>query len=313
MKALVTGAAGFVGSHLSERLLQDGFEVIGVDCFTSFYDEAAKRSNLAGIDHPRFTLREIDLTTDDLEPFIADADLIFHQAGQPGVRDSWDQFEGYQHHNVIGTNRLLDATRGSGVKRLVYASSSSVYGNAERHPTTEADLPQPVSPYGVTKLAAEHLCRVYATNFGVPTVSLRYFTVFGPRQRPDMAFHRLIEAALDGSAFPLFGDGSQIRDFTYVDDVVEANIRAAIEPGIDPGLVVNVAGGGASTIAEVIAQVEHLTGQPIELDRLPVPPGDVRQTSGSIDLAKLALGWEPTVDVATGLERQVQWHLARRA
>jgi len=311
MRALVTGVAGFVGSHLAERLLREGIDVVGIDCFTPYYDESYKRHNLGQIDGSDFSFVEMDLTTADLSPALEGIDLVFHQAGQPGVRDSWDQFDDYQHHNVIGTNRLLEAARDNPVGRFVYASSSSVYGNAARHPTTESDLPQPVSPYGVTKLAAEHLCRVYAANFGVPTVSLRYFTVFGPRQRPDMAFHRLIEAAVTGSTFPMFGDGSQIRDFTYIDDVVAANLKAGLEPDVDPGLVVNIAGGGAWTLAEVIAEVERLTERTIRLDRSPVPPGDVKRTSGSIELARSALGWEPVVDVSTGLSRQVQWHLDR--
>jgi nucleoside-diphosphate-sugar epimerase len=237
---------------------------------------------------------------------------VFHQAGQPGVRASWsDGFDSYLRQNVLVTQRLLEAASEADLQRLVYASSSSVYGNAPAYPTTEDDLPRPQSPYGVTKLAAEHLCGVYARTRGLPVVSLRYFTVYGPRQRPDMAMHRLIEAALSGEEFPLFGDGHQIRDFTFVGDIVEANVAAA---GADlaPGTVLNVAGGTATTVLEIIEIVEELTGSPIALDRRPQAAGDVMRTGGSADRAASLLGWEPAVGLRHGLERQVSWHLERR-
>ena len=314
MRALVTGSAGFIGSHLAERLVALGWEVVGVDDFTSYYDQEQKRHNLDGlVDSPAFRLVEADLSdpATDLDGLIGAADVVFHQAGQPGVRASWDQFDSYVRHNIEVTNRMLLAARDHGVDRFVYASSSSIYGDADQYPTSEDVRPQPVSPYGVTKLAGEHLCGVFARNYGVPTVALRYFTVYGPRQRPDMGMHRLIEVALGSGSFPLFGDGTQVRDFTYVDDVVEANLRAATEP-ITPGLVVNVAGGGAATLLDVIAIIEGLTGQPVVLDPQGEQPGDVVRTGGDTRRAAEALGWKPMVSLEEGLARQVEWHRSRR-
>src|SRR3954447_5448772 len=219
MRALVTGAAGFIGSSLVDALLVRGDSVRGIDCFTPYYGRADKEANLAGaLQHHEFELVEADLRTCAIEPLLEGVDVVFHQAAQAGVRLSWaDGFADYDGHNILATQRLLEAVKAAGVQRLVYASSSSVYGNAPAYPTNEDDLPRPHSPYGVTKLAAEHLCNLYAANWGVPTVSLRYFTVYGPRQRPDMAMHRLVESALNHTPFPLYGDGSQVRDFTFVE------------------------------------------------------------------------------------------------
>jgi nucleoside-diphosphate-sugar epimerase len=313
MRALVTGAAGFVGSNLVERLVTDGHDVVAIDVFSSYYDVEQKRSNWQALGRSgSCRLIEADLTTLDLVGLLGQVDTVFHQAGQPGVRASWsDGFDSYLRQNVLVTQRLLEAASEADLQRLVYASSSSVYGNAPAYPTTEDDLPRPQSPYGVTKLAAEHLCGVYARTRGLPVVSLRYFTVYGPRQRPDMAMHRLIEAALSGEEFPLFGDGHQIRDFTFVGDIVEANVAAA---GADlaPGTVLNVAGGTATTVLEIIEIVEELTGSPIALDRRPQAAGDVMRTGGSADRAASLLGWEPAVGLRHGLDRQVSWHLERR-
>src|SRR5262245_64919423 len=222
--ALVTGVAGFIGSHLAERLLRDGVRVTGVDCFTDYYDPAIKRRNLERArSHPEFALVELDLGEADLAA-LPDVQVVYHQAAQPGVRASWGaDFAIYTHHNVLATQRLLERYRGSSLERFVYASSSSVYGDAERYPTDEGLLPRPLSPYGVTKLAGEHLALLYARNFGMPVVALRYFTVYGPRQRPDMAFHRFCRALLTGQAITVYGDGRQSRDFTFVADAVEAN------------------------------------------------------------------------------------------
>jgi UDP-glucuronate 4-epimerase len=309
MKAIVTGVAGFIGSHLAERLVSEGWDVIGVDCLTPYYEREQKASNLAAVQESTggIDLRTVDLRADDLDDLVHGADAIFHQAGQPGVRASWDDFDDYVSHNVIATKRLLEAARNGSVGRFVYASSSSVYGDAESYPTYESTLPAPKSPYGVTKLAAEHLVGLYARNWGLPTVSLRYFTVFGPRQRPDMAMHRLIRAALEGSAFPLYGTGTQIRDFTYVGDVVAANLLAAVGP-VEPGSVFNIAGGGSISLAEVIDIVERLTGRSIALDRLPPAAGDVERTGGSTEKAARVLSWMPEVSVEAGLARQVEWH-----
>jgi nucleoside-diphosphate-sugar epimerase len=314
VRALVTGAAGFIGSHLAQRLVDEGHTVRGVDCFTPYYPESDKRANLERLQSsPGFTLEEADLRTADLGPLLEGVDAVFHQSAQPGVRLSWSEgFALYVEHNVLATQRLLEAVRDHSVSRLVFASSSSVYGNAPTYPTSESDLPRPYSPYGVTKLAAEHLCLLYAGNWGIPAVCLRYFTVYGPRQRPDMATHRLIEACLGGAPFPLFGDGSQIRDFTYVEDVVSANVAAATAD-VAPGTVVNVAGGSSCTLAHLVALVGELAGREVPLDRRPGQAGDVERTGGSIEQARRALGWEPRVDLRTGVGRQLEWHRRRRA
>jgi UDP-glucuronate 4-epimerase len=310
-RALVTGAAGFVGSHLVEHLIGAGWEVVGVDCVTPYYDVGQKRDNLAALSTlPGYRHLEVDLRSASLGPLLEGVDVVFHQAGQPGVRASWDDFTSYVTHNVLVTQRLLEAARGGRLSRFVYASSSSVYGDQPDPLTTEDLLPRPQSPYGVTKLAAEHLCGVYARNFGVPTVSLRYFTVYGPRQRPDMAMHRLIAAALSGSEFPLYGSGAQVRDFTYVEDVVAANIRAA-SATVPPGAVLNVAGGGAVSLADVIQLVELLTGNRVQLRRQPSQRGDVGRTGGNTDAARDLLDWSPQVALHVGLREQVRWHASR--
>jgi nucleoside-diphosphate-sugar epimerase len=308
----VTGAAGFVGSHIVDRLVTDGWSVVAADSITPYYSVEQKESNLAAIASAAVDVVDLDLAVDDLSELVADVDVVFHQAGQPGVRDSWDHFASYVEHNVIATERLLRAVRQAGCRRLVYASSSSVYGDALSYPTEETTLPRPKSPYGVTKLSAEHLCGVYARNFGLSTVSLRYFTVFGPRQRPDMAMHRLFEAALGGAPFPKFGSGEQVRDFTYVGDVVEANIRAALAD-VPAGAVVNVAGGGSVTLNDVIGIVERLCGSDVPVAQEGDQAGDVERTGGSIELAHRLLDWEPAVDVEEGLARQYRWHVDRRS
>ena len=247
MAVLVTGAAGFVGSHLCEGLLTDGDEVIGVDAFTDYYPRARKERNLAPLlTSPGFSFLEMDLTYASLDPLLEGVDVVYHLAGQPGVRPSWGRdFEIYVRQNIQASQRLLEAARTSSIRKLIYASSSSVYGDAEAYPTSEHVRPQPISPYGVTKLAAEHLCELYRTNFGIPTVSLRLFTVYGPRQRPDMAFSRLVQAAVRGEEFVLFGDGEQTRDFTYVRDVVGAMRDAAASDWCG---VANIGGGVALTV-----------------------------------------------------------------
>jgi UDP-glucuronate 4-epimerase len=313
VNALVTGAAGFVGSHLAEALLARGDTVIGVDCFTPYYERIDKERNLAhAFAHDDFELVEADLRTADLDVLLSGVDTVFHQAAQAGVRLSWSGgFSDYVGHNVLATQRLLEAVQRArpGI-RVVYASSSSVYGNQVRYPTVETDLPQPFSPYGVTKLAAEHLCSLYAENWGVHTVSLRYFTVFGPRQRPDMSIHRLCQAAVDGSAFPLYGDGTQIREFTYVADIVAANIAAA-DRDVAPGTYLNVAGGAEITINELIALVGELAGSPVAVDPEPRKPGDSFHNGGATDRARELLGWQPEVSLREGLTRQIAWHRER--
>lgn len=311
MKALVTGAAGFIGSHLSERLVADGHEVTGLDCFTSSYDVATKVANLTGLRaSPAFAFVQADLRNEPLETLLEGVDVVFHQAALAGVRASWDsRFGEYATHNVLATQRLLEAARIAGVGRFVYASSSSIYGNALSYPTFEEDVPAPFSPYGVTKLAGEHLVLAYAHNFALPTVALRYFTVFGPRQRPDMGIHRLIRSALTGEPFHLFGDGTQRREFTYVDDIVEANVLAAAAP-VEPGFVCNVAGGGDIELTDLIDLVGEVAGAPVTVIRDAAVPGDVLRNRGATDRARVALDWKPGTELRDGIERQVAWHRA---
>ncbi|GIG28920.1 NAD-dependent epimerase/dehydratase family protein [Cellulomonas marina] len=313
MKALVTGAAGFVGSTLSGRLLADGWSVVGVDALTPYYDPALKLENLDGLTGD-FTLHKARLQDLDLEELLADVDVVFHQAGQPGVRASWGQeFSVYTEHNIEATQQLLEAARSAPrLRRLVYASSSSVYGDAQRYPTVETDRPAPVSPYGVTKLAGEHLCSLYAVNFGVPTVSLRYFTVYGPRQRPDMAFTRFLTAARTGGSLRLYGTGEQIRDFTFVEDVVSANVLAATQD-VPAGTVLNIAGGTNVSVLAVFDIIREVSGRPLAIDRFPKSDGDVFRTGGDATRARELLGWVPQVGIEEGLRRQWEWVEARRA
>lgn len=306
MRALVTGAAGFIGSNLTDRLLRDGHEVVGLDCFTEHYDAIIKAANIStAADFESFTLVRDDLLTCDLDRLLRDVDVVFHQAGQPGVRLSWaDGFNTYERLNICATQRLLEAVTRHPIKRLVFASSSSVYGAAETYPTRESDLPAPMSPYGVTKLAAEHLCSLYHRNHGVPTVSLRYFTVYGPRQRPDMATHRLIDSALNNTEFVMFGDGSQVRDFTYVDDVVAANVAAAQAPAA-VGAVINIGGGDAASMHDVVAAVTVAAGAPPNIRFGTTALGDVHRTGADITLALEILGWAPQVGIRDGITEQV--------
>jgi nucleoside-diphosphate-sugar epimerase len=310
-KALVTGAAGFIGSHVCERLLADGWQVTGVDCFTDYYARPTKEQNLASCrQHPRFALMEADLVTAKLAPLVSGAEVVFHQAGQAGVRASWGaNFQVYIQNNVLATQRLLEAVKCLPLHRFVFASSSSIYGDATALPVTEDTLPQPISPYGVTKLAAEHLCHLYQVNFRVPTVSLRYFTVYGPRQRPDMAFHKLIRAMLRDEPFPLYDDGEQTRDFTFISDVVEANLLAADAP---PGSVFNVGGGSRVTINQAIATVEKLVGRSARIDHQVQQAGDVRHTWADTSAAREVLGFVPLVKLSDGLAAQVAWLRERR-
>ena len=310
-RALVTGAAGFIGSHLCEHLLSQGDEVVGVDALTDFYDPRRKRSHIQRLlEWNRFSFRELELTAAPLEEVFGKADVVYHLAGQPGVRPSWgSEFDVYLARNVAATQRVLEALRVVPVWKLVYASSSSVYGDAETYPTSETLRPQPVSPYGVTKLAGEHLCELYRREFGVPAVSLRLFTVYGPRQRPDMAFSRLVSAALQGTSFLLYGDGEQTRDFTYVADVVAAMRMAALSTWSG---VANVGGGARTSMIAAVHTVEELS-QPVDLVRLPVQHGDVRHTGADIALARQAFGYDPQVTLREGLGRMVAHELALAA
>lgn len=308
-RALVTGVAGFIGSHLAERLLDDGMVVRGVDCLTDYYDTAIKQANLAALQaRDNFEFRSLDLATDPLESLTRDVEVVFHQAATPGVRASWsDGFIASVTNNVTATQRLLEAVRHAEIERFVYASSSSVYGQASEIPMREDGPLRPYSPYGVTKLSAEQLCTVYAENFGVPTVSLRYFTVYGPRQRPDMATHRMIQSALTDRPFPLFGAAGHVRDFTYVDDVVAANV-AALRADVAPGTICNIAGGSIVTIHALMEAVEEATGRPLPVDDQGAKAGDVTHTEADLAHTRAVLGWSSRVSLADGLAAQADWH-----
>lgn len=310
MFCLVTGAAGFVGSSICDRLLADGHTVRGIDCFVDYYPREVKERNIEGAKKSsKFSFIEENLLRADMNALLDGVELVFHQAAQAGVRASWGSyFSSYCDNNILATQRLLEAAKSkSHIKKIVYASSSSIYGNAETFPTSESVAPQPVSPYGVTKLAGEHLMSLYATEFSVPTVSLRYFTVYGPRQRPDMAFHRFISAALKGAELTLFGDGEQSRDFTFISDIVEANILAA-QKG-QPGRVFNIGGGTQATVNNVLDIIRSKTGDlRIRKDERQV--GDARHTSADTSRARSELGYRPQVSLEQGIARHIDF-LAR--
>ncbi len=306
-KCLVTGVAGFIGSHMAESLLAQGYEVVGLDCFTDFYPRARKQHNLRQLrSSPGFRFLEADLCSAGLQPFLANVDCVLHLAAQPGVRSSWGRnFSSYTENNILATQRLLEAAKDTGLGRFVYASSSSVYGDTPDLPTREDSLLRPVSPYGVTKLAGEHLCRMYHLSFGLPTVVVRYFTVYGPRQRPDMAIYRFIKAIQDGRAIPVYGDGEQTRDFTYVGDAVEGTLRAMESNAI--ATVFNIGGGSRVTINETVRLLEQVIGRDALLDYQGAQPGDVRHTLSDTSRARQLLGFVPQVDLERGLEAQAAW------
>lgn len=307
MKCLVTGCAGFIGSHLCDRLTAEGRAVVGIDAFTDYYAPSLKEANLAAFrSRPGFRLVRANLLDLDLGLLLDDVDVVFHLAAQAGVRPSWGRaFEVYTNWNVLATQRLLEAARGRPLGRFVYASSSAVYGRSEL-PMREESPTRPLSPYGVSKLAAEHLCGLYAAAHGVPTIALRYFTVFGPRQRPDMAFHRFIRALRAGRPIPVFGDGRQTRDFTFVADIVDATCRAADAP-VAPGEVVNVAGGSRIGLREAIRELERLTGRTAIPETAPGAAGEMPHTYGDITRAADLLGWTPKTPLADGLREEIAW------
>jgi nucleoside-diphosphate-sugar epimerase len=307
VKTIVTGAAGFIGSHLTESLLASGHEVVGVDAFVDYYPRAVKERNLtAARAHAGFRFVEGRLQDLSLEPLLEGAGQVYHLAAQAGVRASWGkEFSGYTDHNVLATQRLLEAAVAVGTPRVVYASSSSVYGDCRTLPLLEDAPCRPVSPYGVTKLAAEHLAHLYERNHGLPVVSLRYFTAYGPRQRPDMAFHRFLKAAQEGTPLRVFGDGEQTRDFTFVDDAVSATRRAG-ESG-RPGCVYNVGGGDRVSVNEVLRRIGEVTGRAVEVKREPVQKGDMRDTFADTSAARRDLGFRSTVDLRQGLRKEWEW------
>ena len=306
-RSIVTGAAGFVGSSLVDRLLELGHDVAGVDCFTDYYVRSDKEANLARArDNERFWLIEQELSELDLAPLLDGADYVFHAAAQAGVRLSWgERFGDYVRYNISATQRLLEAATGTGIRRLVYASSSSVYGDAVELPVTERALPRPISPYGVTKLAAEHLCSLYAQIYGVPAVSLRLFTVYGPRQRPDMAIRKFLAAALTGAAVDVYGDGHQTRDFTYVSDVVDAHLLAA--EAVSEERVLNICGGSRVSVRDLLAMIEDVTSRSLRIEYQDVAQGDARDTWGDNALARKEIGFAPKVSLREGVEAEWRW------
>ena len=307
MKALVTGAAGFIGSHLTAALLDRGAEVVGIDCFTDYYPRPIKEANLGeNASRPGFSFVEARLQDADLQALLDDVTHVFHLAAQAGVRKSWGRdFQIYTSHNVDASQRLLEACVNRPIHRFVYASSSSLYGDNVAIPMREDALPQPVSPYGVTKLAAEQLGYLYFVNHGVPATALRYFTVYGPRQRPDMAFHKFIRAAIAGAPITLFSDGEQTRDFTFVADAVAATVAAG-DRGV-PGRAYNVGGGSRVSMNQVIDLIGRIAGRPLDVRREPAQKGDMRDTYADTSLARADLGFAPTVTLEQGIEAEYRW------
>lgn len=305
MKCMVTGAAGFIGSHLCERLLATGADVVGFDAFIPYYPQAVKDRNQAGLlNSPRYSFHRVDLRQDPLDDLLADVEVVFHLAAMPGLTQSWTNFDGYLTCNVQATHRLLEALRRAAprLRRLVYASTSSVYGEFA---SGDENLPtKPISPYGVTKLAAENLCRAYAQTQDLPLVVLRYFSVYGPRQRPDMGYYRFIQAALRGEPVVVYGDGQQIRGNTFVGDCVAATV-AAVEAPL--GETYNVGGGEAASVWDILHRLEKLAGRPVVVRREPARPGDQRYTFADTTRIRRHLGWEPRTHLDDGLARQWEW------
>ena len=307
MKALVTGAAGFIGSHLTAALLDKGASVVGLDCFTDYYARAIKETNLEeNRRRDGFRFVEASIQDADLPALLDGVTHVFHLAAQAGVRKSWGKdFQVYTTNNVEATQILLEACVGRPIDRFVHASSSSVYGDRTAIPMREDALPQPVSPYGVTKMAAEQLGYLYHVNYGVPTAAMRYFTVYGPRQRPDMAFHRFLRSVLNDEPITLYGDGEQTRDFTFVSDAVAATIAAA-ERGV-PGTSYNIGGGSRVSMNDVVRIVERITGRPLEITREGAQKGDMRDTYADTSLARKDLGFAPKVTLEEGIEAEYRW------
>jgi len=304
MQCLVTGAAGFIGSHLCERLLADGHTVTGLDCFTDYYPRTVKERNLGGVqNHRHFTFHELDLSRGVPANVVSGAEWVFHLAAMPGLTRSWLDFDLYNRHNLTATQRLLESLKGSlTLKKMIYASTSSVYG---KYASGDESLPtRPSSPYGITKLAAEQLCRVYFEEFGLPINVVRYFSVYGPRQRPEMGYHLFINAILKGTPIKLTGDGLQIRGNTYVADCVEATIRATAAM---PGEVFNLGGGELVTVLEVFRKLEKIIGKPAIIERHPPRPGDQLATGADVTKLWRHLGWKPTTSIDDGLAKQVEW------
>lgn len=306
---IVTGVAGFIGSHLAEALLEQGSKVIGIDQINNYYDSQLKHNNLASLkQYPGFKFIKANIQDLDWQNLLQSVDVVYHQAAQAGVRASWgDGFSQYTERNINATQVILEASKQvKTLRRIVYASSSSIYGDAVTMPTPETLCPQPVSPYGITKLAGERLCWLYHKNFGVPATALRYFTVYGPRQRPDMAFHKFFKAAIANEAIDIYGDGQQTRDYTFVSDIVAANLAASQVPGA-VGEVFNIGGGSRVSLIELLGIMEQAMNQPIKRNYIERAVGDARHTSADISKAKQILGYSPKVSLIEGLTQEWQW------
>ncbi len=306
---IVTGIGGFIGSHLAESLLKKGYSVIGIDQFNDYYNPSFKRKNTEHLlQYPAFKLIEEDIQALNWHELLKDVEVVYHQAAQAGVRASWGEgFRNYTERNINATQIMLEAAKETpSLKRFVFASTSSVYGNAETMPTPETICPQPVSPYGITKLAAERMCWLYLQNFGVPVTALRYFTVYGPRQRPDMAFHKFFKAAIIDEPISIYGDGQQTRDFTFVSDIVAANLLAGEVPEAI-GEVFNIGGGCRVVLADVLTTMEKIMGKPLQKNYIDRARGDARHTSADISKAKKILGYKPEVSLAEGLAQEWLW------
>ena len=305
--AIVTGAAGFIGSHLSEKLLENGFKVIGIDCFTDYYSKKIKKNNMISFQNNKnFKLIESDLMEIDLISIIKESEFLFHEAGQPGVRASWgDQFDTYVKDNILVTQKILESAKEvKTLEKIVMASSSSVYGEQEGIMIENKTIPSPISPYGVTKLASENLGLTYASNYDLPVTSLRYFTVYGPRQRPDMAFTKFIKANLSGDKISIFGDGNQTRDFTYISDIIDANLEC-VKSEIH-GNVLNIGGGKTYSIMDVLNIIENITDKNNKLIFLTKQKGDVFRTEADIKMASKIIGYKPKISLKEGLMKQIE-------
>lgn len=307
MRCLVTGVAGFIGSHLAQRLVAEGHDVVGIDCFTDYYARSIKEQNLKGLTgNSHFRFIEKDLVDMDSGENISGVDWIFHQAAQAGVRSSWGKyFEHYTRSNILATQVLLEYCRGKEIKKFIYASSSSIYGNSEDLPLTEGSMPKPISPYGVTKLAAEHLCLLYWKNYQIPVINLRYFTVYGPRQRPDMAFNLFIRALLKDEEITLYGDGEQTRDFTFISDIIDANLCAAQSDVA--GETMNIGGGSQTSMHKVIHSLGEMGKKTVRVKMLEAQKGDVRHTLADISKARKLIGYNPSVQLKDGLKEEYEW------
>ena len=306
---IVTGVAGFIGSHLAEALLKQEIEVIGIDLFDDYYNPQLKEKNIINLDKfPNFKLIRANIEELDWQQLLQSVEVVYHQAAQAGVRASWGKgFSNYTTKNINATQVILEgAKQAKSLRRIVYASSSSIYGNAATMPTPETLCPQPVSPYGITKLAGEQLCWLYQQNFGVPTTALRYFTVYGPRHRPDMAFHKFFKAVIDDDAISIYGDGQQTRDYTFVSDVVAANLAAGkVSEAV--GEVFNIGGGSQVTLIELLGIMERVMGRSIRKNYVEKAKGDARHTSADISKANKILGYAPQVSLSEGLAREWEW------